>query len=377
MTGVHDSATESTLRARWFDGSSSRARPVLLHLSAAPEGGCSLRLHRLDTADATAPALQLAAGEFAWPDTWEPSSAHPRLTLDLRQHGSLQLEGAAWQAALAACDVRGGVAQRLQRRWRWLIAALLATALVVAAFSRWGTPWAATQLARHAPLEWEQTLSRETLAQLDTRGMLAPSQLPPERQAQLQTAFAQLRSQIPPGLRPYPAYAPTLELQFRAGMGPNAFALPGGTMVLTDAMVELARSEGVSDEALMGVLAHEAGHVLYRHGTRRVIELSLLNGAMALALGDVSGLVNTGGTLLAGLAYSRDHEREADCFVIALMQHAQRPLVPMADLLLAADRVHGGGAQAGALGDWISTHPDTAGRTRDLKSGQGQACPRG
>jgi len=370
---------ESTLRARWFDGSSSRARPVLLHLSAAREGGCSLRLHRLDAADAAAPALQLAPGEFEWPDTWEPSSSRPQLTLDLRQHGSLQVEGAAWQAALAACGVRGGVAQRLQRRWRWLIAALLATALLVAAFSRWGTPWAATQLARHAPLEWEQTLSRETLAQLDTRGMLKPSQLPPERQAQLQAAFAQLRSQIPPGLRPYPAYAPTLELQFRAGLGANAFALPGGTMVLTDAMVELAHSEGLDkdgDEALMGVLAHEAGHVLYRHGTRRVIELGLLNGAMALALGDVSGLVNTGGTLLAGLAYSRDHEREADCFAIALMQHEQRPLLPMADLLLAADRAHGGGARAGALGDWISTHPDTAGRASALKAGQGEACPR-
>jgi predicted Zn-dependent protease len=145
---------------------------------------------------------------------------------------------------------------------------------------------------------------------------------------------------------------------------------------MTDAMVELAREKNLGDDALMGVLAHEAGHVLHRHGTRRVIELGLLNGVMALAFGDVSAIANTVGTVMAGLAYSRSHEREADCFAIAFMQGAQRPLAPMADLLQQAQLAHGddGGA---VFGEWARTHPDTEGRVRDLKLGHGSACPRG
>lgn len=367
---------DATLRGRWFDGRSSHARPVLLQLAGDGRGRAGLRLHPLDVPGA--PTLQLEPGRFEWPDTWEPGSASPRLTVDLGRHGSLEVDGRAWHEALQACDARIGVAHRLQRRWRLIIGALVATAVVVWAFGRWGTPWLAGQLARHAPLAWELQVSREALAQLDEQGSLRPSKLPPERQAQLRAAFKTLQAQVPPGLRPDATYAPLVNLQFRSGMGPNAFALPGGTMVMTDSMVELAAKQGLDDQALMGVLAHELGHVEYRHGTRRVIELGVLNAAMALVLGDVSGVVATGGTLVAGLAYSRDHEREADCFAIAVMQGANRPLAPMAELLLAAEREHAratGGAGTPRI-DWLSTHPDTTGRAQAMKAGQSPACGR-
>ena len=357
------------MRARWFDGHSSQARPVLVHLAGAGRGRASLRLHALD-APGGAP-LQLAPGQFEWPDTWEGGRASPRLTIDLREHGSLEVDGQLWQQALADCGARTGMAQRLQASWPWILAALAATAALVWAFARWGTPWAAEQLARHAPLEWEQRLSQEALAQLEEQGVLKPSRLAPARQDELQAAFKALAAQIPPALRTDAGYSPAFELHFRSGMGPNALALPGGTMVLTDAMVELASREALGDEALMGVLAHEAGHVLYRHGTRRLIEFGLLNAGLALALGDVSGIVSTGGMLLTTLAYSRDHERAADCFAVALMKETGRPLAPMADLLLAAERTQSG--KSLPMGDWLRTHPDTAGRAQAIKTGQAGA----
>ncbi|SFM14540.1 M48 family metallopeptidase [Variovorax sp. OV329] len=365
---------DATLRGRWFDGRSSQARPVLLRLAGDGRGRASLRLHPLDVSGA--PTLQLGPGRFEWPDTWEPGSASPRLTVDLGTHGSLDVEGRAWHDALAACGTRASIAQRLQRRWRLILVALLATALIVWAFGRWGTPWLAGQLARHAPLEWELQISREALAQLDSQGTLRPSKLPRERQAQLQAAFKALQAQVPPTLQPDARYAPPISLQFRGGLGANAFALPGGTLVITDDMVALAGKQGLDDQALIGVLAHELGHVLHRHGTRRVIELSVLNVGMALVLGDVSGVVTTGGTLVAGLAYSRDHEREADCFAIALMQATGRPLAPMADLLLAAERSQSKAAGGGPGIDWLSTHPDTAVRAEAMKAGKAPACKR-
>jgi Zn-dependent protease with chaperone function len=83
------------------------------------------------------------------------------------------------------------------------------------------------------------------------------------------------------------------------------------------------------------VLAHEIGHVAHRHTTRMVVEQGVLNVGLGLALGDVSSVLSTGGSLLTGLAYRRSHEREADCFAIALMGHAALPTAPMGQLLLA------------------------------------------
>lgn len=62
----------------------------------------------------------------------------------------------------------------------------------------------------------------------------------------------------------------------------DAFALPGGQVFITTGL--LARSP--SDAALAGVLGHEIGHVLARHGTERIAGLRIapgLNGAAVLA----------------------------------------------------------------------------------------------
>lgn len=367
---------DTTVRARWFDGRRSQARPVLLRLAGDRKGRASLRLHPLDAAGS--PPLDVPPGEFSWPDTWEPAGGSPRLTVDLGRHGSVEVEGRQWEQALHACGARAGTAQRLQRRWPLIAVALLCLALVIWAFTRWGAPWTAGQLARFAPLSWERSVSQDALNQLEQQGILKPSRMARSRQSELQLRFASMSAKAPAALRPDASYAPPMEVQFRAGMGANAFALPGGMIVMTDGMVELAGQRGIGDEALMGVLAHEAGHVLHRHGTRRVIELGILNVGSALVLGDASGLAATGGTLLAALAYSRAHEREADCFAIAMMQATGQPLAPMAALLRAADKAHAD-AKGGATDlpiEWLQTHPDTAGRAAALEAGPGTNCTR-
>ena len=104
------------------------------------------------------------------------------------------------------------------------------------------------------------------------------------------------------------------------------------------------RKQGLGDDALVGVLAHEIGHVVHRHTTRMLVEQAVLNVGLGLALGDVSSLVSIGGSLLTGLAYRRNHETEADCFAAALMRKAQLPTEPMADLLLGMEKRAQGGA---------------------------------
>jgi len=201
---------------------------------------------------------------------------------------------------------------------------------------------------------------------------LAPSRLPAERQDALRAAFDTLRGSMPPEAEHDAGYVPRLELHLRRGVGPNAFALPGGAVVLTDELVELAARLRLPDDALLGVLAHEIGHVMHRHGTRMVVEQAVMNVGLALALGDLSTLTTTAASAVAGLAYRRGHESQADCFAIEMMTRAGRPTGPMADLLLELGRRSG--ERDG--GDWLSTHPSTPERAARLRRGDVATCAR-
>ena len=364
------------VHARWFDGRSSQARAVMVGLHRAP-GGASLVLHPL--APGASP-LRLAHDQVGWPEAWSAARSQRTVVVDLGEHGSLEIDdGAAWQAALQAAGTRAPLAQHMQTRWTVFVAVLAVAVLLLGAFYRWGTPWAATQLTRHVPAAWETSLADRAMQQLDN-GYLQPSKLPPQRQAALKAGFDALAQAIGPALRRYPGYTPQLTLAFRSGMGANAFALPGGTVVMTDGLVEAAAKAGVGDDALLGVLAHEIGHVLHRHTTRMVVEQGVLNVGLGLALGDVSSVVSLGTSLLTGLAYRRSHETEADCFAIALMQQARLPTAPMGRLLLAisgeadkADTASKTGKPAAML-ELLSSHPDTRQRAQRLAAGQAAGC---
>jgi Zn-dependent protease with chaperone function len=367
------------VEARWFDGRSSQAQAVHVALERGPKGP-TLLLQPL--ADGAA-ARRFAHGEVGWPETWSMQRAQRTILIDLGDAGSLEIDAAAqWHAMQTAAGARAPLAERMQTRWRVLLAVLVLAGIGVWAFYRWGTPWAATQLTRQVPLSWESSLSERALQQLDG-DYLRPSKLSAERQAQLRERFAALAGQISPNMRRYPAYAPPLTLAFRAGMGANAFALPGGSVVVTDGLVEAAAKRGLGDDALMGVLAHEIGHVLHRHTTRMVVEQGVLNVGLGLALGDVSSVVAMGSSLLTALAYRRSHETEADCFAVALMRTAQLPTLPMAELLLHLDgerTAKQGEAQKSSSpteAGWtqlLSSHPDTRGRAERLQRGQTEGC---
>ena len=364
------------IRARWYNGRSSRGREVLVALEPGARGP-ALRLHVLDLAHAG--SRRFEHDEVTWPPQWSAGRAPARITLALREHGSVEIDQPqAWQQALAAAGARTGLAQRMQTRWRVLLAVLLVALGGLLALYRWGTPWAAAQLARHVPLAWERSMSQQALLQVDQL-WLKPSQLSAERQAGLRQRFDALLAQLAPALKRYPAYAPRYELQFRRGIGPNAFALPGGYVVMTDELVETAARLGLPDEALLGVLAHEIGHVEHRHGTRLIVEQGVLNVGLGLALGDVSSLVSMASTVLTGLAYRRQHEHESDCFALALMARAGHPTAPMAALLLGLTpgegepdgRAERTDARSG-MADWLSSHPATPQRAARLRAGQ--AC---
>lgn len=91
---------------------------------------------------------------------------------------------------------------------------------------------------------------------------------------------------------------------------PNAFALPGGRMVVMSSLIEMADHPN----AIASVLAHEFGHLEDRHPMDVFVRNVGLATIFSVAFGDVSG-----GTILAavgqyalGAAYSREFEEVAD-----------------------------------------------------------------
>lgn len=351
--------------ARWYDGRSSQPKPALIGFTPTSKGP-SLVLHPLQPSGAA--PLTYGYQQVGWPETWHAQRLQQRLVVDLQDGGSLEVDDAPrWHAALQAAGQRPGLAHRMQTRWQAFIAVLAVAAVGLTLFYRYGTPWAATQLTRFVPLAWETALTSDTLARMDD-GYLKPSKLPAERQAALRQRFDALVAQTPPALQRYGGYAPRYTLSFRSGMKANAFALPGGTIVVTDDLVQEARDRKLGDDAVVGVLAHEIGHVAHRHTTRLLVEQGVLNIGLGLALGDVSGMLSTGSALLTGLAYRRNHEREADCFAIALMGHARLPTAPMADLLLAIAHEEEAGEKADEEAEQAEKKEHAAGAARPTAS---------
>jgi predicted Zn-dependent protease len=98
----------------------------------------------------------------------------------------------------------------------------------------------------------------------------------------------------------------------------NAFAAPGGHMVVMSGLLE--RADG--PEELAGVMAHEMGHIVHRHSVKALLRAYGFGLVTKLVVGgfssDVSSVADAGGLLLA-LRHSREAEREADRTALQLL----------------------------------------------------------
>lgn len=230
---------------------------------------------------------------------------------------------------------------------RWMPAVIAAAVVLVGGWAIvvYGVPAAADVVARRISPSVESTMGEQTLATLD-RLALEPSKLSGERQQQLARRFDALIAAAAPA-HPY-------TLQFRASptVGPNAFALPGGTVVLIDELVALAQH----DDEIIAVLAHEVGHLEERHTMRQVLQTSAAGVLLAVVIGDVVSATSIAAALPAAVlnaSYSRSFEREADRFGFAALDRMGIDRGHFVRLLTRIEQKSGGTKVPG----WLSTHP--------------------
>ncbi len=217
-------------------------------------------------------------------------------------------------------------------------------------------PELASIAANRMPASAVATLSDQTLSVLDST-VFGTSRVNPRRQAWLRQMSAELR--LPDG------DSIPLHLEFRSSpsLGANALALPSGTIVVTDALVELA----YNDLEIMAVLAHEAGHVQARHGLRSLIQSSAVSILVAWYVGDISGLTAAAPTALLEARYSRELEREADYYAARVLTASDISLGFLIDILKRIDTARGDPTAGDRTYSYVSTHPSTAERVEELR----------
>ena len=159
----------------------------------------------------------------------------------------------------------------------------------------------------------------------------------------------------------------------------NAFALPGGPIFITQALLGRLGNEA----QLAGVLGHEVGHVVGRHSAEKIAKSKLgqaLVGAVGVATSDERGrgsaMAQMAGQMavhMAQLKYGRGDELQSDALGVRFMSEAgydPRALIDVMEILASA----GGGKRQP---EFMSSHPDPGNRSGEIRGQIAKRYPGG
>lgn len=144
----------------------------------------------------------------------------------------------------------------------------------------------------------------------------------------------------------------------------NAFALPGGQIFITTALFGRLETE----DQLAGVLGHEIGHVVARHGAQRIAKSGLTEGLInAVAIGSGSeGTAQMAAMIgqMINMKYGRDDELQSDELGVRFMCQAGYDPQGMIEVMQILKEAAGGQRQP----EFASTHPDPENRGEKIKA---------
>lgn len=327
---------------------------ALLHARHLPGAGVSHAVHFAGDVlvvegsqqfEVPAESLDISTGGFD-DDTlfvnW--ARADEQYSLVVTDPAAQQLLADTAPSPLRAAFGRSTRELRYQRRkWSAVVSVvgLVAAALIV---GWWQSEAVIGWLAGKVPLEREERLGAMGLRQLQREATLRQDGAAAE-------AVAGIGSRLTQGSRYHYQWFVNDSAEI------NAFALPGGVVVVNSALIAATETP----EELAGVLAHEVQHVEGRHALEQMIHSAGWAAILAVALGDVSAL---GGALIhqaGSLRHSRQLELEADAGGVENLARAgiAPQGVPQFFARMQAEQARTGGESVIAL---LSTHPATGDR---------------
>ena len=218
-------------------------------------------------------------------------------------------------------------------------------------------PVAADLAVTLVPKRLEAAVGKRAFDRIDPV-LFHPSAVPPSRQRRIVDAARVLARRN--GI----ASTPAIHFRRVPAFGANAFAFPGGPVMVTDGLADL-----LGDDELLAVIAHEFAHVEERHGLREALRVGgLILAVSMISVGDAS-LIDELATFAIStvqLGYSRRFERDADALAARFLSAAGRRPDDLARALTALQRECGYACERDE--GWFSTHPGTASRIDALRA---------
>ena len=196
----------------------------------------------------------------------------------------------------------------------WVLASFLLVPLALIGIFKYAIPALAIVFAQYVPDVATDMASRHTMIAMD-RTLLEPSEISGEQQLDYQQQWQNLITRLDINHKRY-------QVLFRKSeeMGANAFALPDGTIVITDELIKLVDNDV---DLLNAILLHEIGHVEHHHSMRLVAETLVSSLAINYFFGDVGGMIE----FFAGLTttvvqnqFSQKLEWQADNFALTQLE---------------------------------------------------------
>jgi len=223
----------------------------------------------------------------------------------------LESDDPAFRDALRARGPRLRRGGALGARPGRLIAGIGLAIAVGVAVVVYGIPLLASPIAALVPPEWERALGEQVADEM-LRGKAACEAAPGRAALDRLTARLAAVAETPFDITVRVADVDAV----------NAFAAPGGEIVVFRGLLDFAKS---GDE-VAGVLAHEIGHVVERHAIKAVVRAAGVSLVSQVLVGDSSGLLallGGAGEMFLALSYSREAEAEADARALALLRAAR------------------------------------------------------
>ena len=239
------------------------------------------------------------------------------------------------------------------------LAAVLALVLVI-------IPDLAGRLAPLVPPEQERRLGDAVVEQLRVvLGGFDESEAPQYcAEAEGLAALGKMRSRLEGATDlPYPLEVAVFDHQMV-----NAFAVPGGRVILFRGLIE----DAAQPEEVAGVLAHEIGHVVHRDPMVGVLRSAGTAGILGLLVGDVFGVavVIAGAEAIRNAQYQQEVEARADREAVAILSEAGLPSSPLGGFFQRMAARYG--ESAGVL-RYLSSHPALGERARAAREADGIA----
>jgi predicted Zn-dependent protease len=237
-------------------------------------------------------------------------------------------------------------------------------AAFVALWVLWSaTWWVVDRLVDFVPPAWEEELGKKALAEMDNHGIADPV-----LRATVQDIAKRLVAELPKDTPYHFTMTPVWKAEA------NAFALPGGSMLVTSGLL----AEAESPDEVAGVLGHEIGHVIHRHSFRSIARDQGVSLLLAIFVGDDGTLatIAKGTKALWSLGNSRENELQSDRTGVELAYQAGFQPKAMGDFFRRQQAKADVSSTLERALAFLSTHPANADRLDQLEAIAAKLPPR-